>query len=409
MGEERRYIREPPPRLSPLLLGIEEDGAGGAHTSSHPNATDTGHNNIELRPNRRHSYSGEYRRSTDIHEVHQGKAEGERYPDTLVRRDEVRIGKSNRRLLRSENQEYGIRSPHDSYPEKRDTSQRSEEDRHARVGELPQDDEENRRYHGQDEWSEQRRSLASLALAVGSGEDVAALSSQTPRWRFAFSPRAASAVIAVLMSLLLITWAWIGLSIWREEQELAERTAKEASIEESEEETIDQGEEHTQGKETLIEPATAAGNTEGLESLKEAPQAFVYVSGAVTKPGVYSLPQSSRLADAIALAGGLVEGAQAAAVNLAAPIEDGMHIHIPREGEVPPQTNSGEEKEKKVNINTATSAQLQELSGIGPSLAQTIIEWREKNGKFTRPEDLTAVPGIGEATYAKMKDSIAVK
>ncbi len=140
----------------------------------------------------------------------------------------------------------------------------------------------------------------------------------------------------------------------------------------------------------------------------------VYVSGAVRAPDVYELPPDAIVRDAVQAAGGAAPEADLDAVNLALPLSDGTHIHIPRVGEVarvPPitgptdQTTENGSNSALVNINTATLEELDTLPGIGPTMAQRIIEGRP----YEKPEDIMRVPGIGEATFAKLKDRITVR
>jgi len=139
----------------------------------------------------------------------------------------------------------------------------------------------------------------------------------------------------------------------------------------------------------------------------------VYVSGAVQRPDVYLLSADAIVRDAIAAAGGATEEGDLAAINLALPLADGAHIHVPRAGEVAtaPLISGGAGLaastggNTRVNINTATVEELDKLPGIGPEKAQRIIEGRP----YAAPEDLKKVPGIGEATFAKLKDLISVR
>ncbi len=141
------------------------------------------------------------------------------------------------------------------------------------------------------------------------------------------------------------------------------------------------------------------------------------VKGAVQKPGVYEMENGSRVHDVIDEAGGLVNEADELAVNLAAPLEDGMVIYIPKKGEVkenpyvlPTEQKSNQEgTNEKININLATLEELQTLPGIGPSKASSIIAYREENGPFAKIEDLLEVSGIGEKTLDKIKEEIVVK
>jgi competence protein ComEA len=138
----------------------------------------------------------------------------------------------------------------------------------------------------------------------------------------------------------------------------------------------------------------------------------VYVSGAVQNPDVYSLPPDSIVKNALMAAGGATVDADLDRINLAESLVDGQHIYVPRKGEeqVPvelpgnPPAASG-----RVNINTATPAELETLPGIGPALAQRILEYRQLHGAFAQIEDIMQVPGIGEATFADIQDRIETK
>jgi competence protein ComEA len=138
----------------------------------------------------------------------------------------------------------------------------------------------------------------------------------------------------------------------------------------------------------------------------------VYVSGAVQNPDVYSLPSDSIVKNALTAAGGATADADLDRINLAMSLVDGQQVYVPRKGEeqVPvappgnPAATAG-----KVNINTAPLAELETLPGIGPGLAQRILDYREGHGAFARIEDVMEVSGIGEATFAKIQDSISTK
>ncbi len=128
----------------------------------------------------------------------------------------------------------------------------------------------------------------------------------------------------------------------------------------------------------------------------------VYVSGAVSTPGVYSLPEGSRVEAAIQAAGGLSSGAETESINQAAILEDGQQVNVP--GNI----DTSEIIVGRVNINTATAVELDGLPGIGPTISQTIIDYRLKNGPFQFIQDIQNVPGIGPATFDKIKDYITV-
>ncbi|MGB8213341.1 MAG: ComEA family DNA-binding protein [Anaerolineales bacterium] len=128
----------------------------------------------------------------------------------------------------------------------------------------------------------------------------------------------------------------------------------------------------------------------------------VYVSGAVATPGVYTLPEGSRVNAAVQAAGGFLPGAEPGNVNLAMLLADGQQINIP--GIV----NASHVNAGRVNINTATLDELDALPGIGPTAAQSILAYRLQNGPFQVIQDIQNVPGIGPATYAQIKDYINV-
>lgn len=129
----------------------------------------------------------------------------------------------------------------------------------------------------------------------------------------------------------------------------------------------------------------------------------IYVSGAVATPGVYLLPDGSRVEAAVQAAGGLAPIAEAENINLAALLEDGQQVEVPGVVDSIP-INAG-----RVNINTASILELDALPGIGPTTAQAIVEYRDQNGLFQFIEDIQKVPGIGPATYDRIKDYITIK
>ncbi len=158
----------------------------------------------------------------------------------------------------------------------------------------------------------------------------------------------------------------------------------------------------------------------------------VHIAGAVQRPGIVRLPPGSRIIDAVDAAGGTAADADLAAVNLAAPLEDGAMVLVPRIGEVAPPpgsttggtagggtaggtgtaagsgTQADDGPPVSVNLNTADSTALQTLPRVGPVLAERIIAWRTEHGSFSSPEDLDAVPGIGEAMMAALLPLVTV-
>jgi competence protein ComEA len=135
----------------------------------------------------------------------------------------------------------------------------------------------------------------------------------------------------------------------------------------------------------------------------------VDVVGAVRRPGLYRLPRGTRIADAVARAGGPTPRAQLELVNLAAPIADGEQVVVPRRGaaaaagsSASPGATSG-----PVHLNTATLEQLDALPGVGPVTAQKILDYRQQHGAFASVEELDAVPGIGPARLEQLKELVA--
>lgn len=157
----------------------------------------------------------------------------------------------------------------------------------------------------------------------------------------------------------------------------------------------------------------------------------VHVAGAVLKPGVYRLQQGARVIDAVNMAGPTAE-ADLDALKLASPVTDGLTIPVPVKSAVPggqagsPGADAGTGRNVftpqagvkstgnagaagSVNINTADQSQLDTLPGIGPALAQRIIQYREVNGPFNTIEDLKNVSGIGDKSFEKLRDRITVR
>lgn len=149
-------------------------------------------------------------------------------------------------------------------------------------------------------------------------------------------------------------------------------------------------------------------------------EVYVDVDGAVVRPGVYRLKDGARVSQAIDAAGGLTVEADVTGLNRASKITDGQKIYVPTVGEQQAAAAIGGAESSAattpgagsssglVNINTASAAELQTLSGIGPSMAQSIIDDRSKNGPFASVDDLMRVSGIGEKKLAKIKDCICI-
>lgn len=175
-------------------------------------------------------------------------------------------------------------------------------------------------------------------------------------------------------------------------------------------------------------PASSGGATSGGDAAGSG-QIVVDVDGAVAHPGLYKLPPGSRVQAALAAAGGLSPQADAHRINRAAKLHDGQKLYVLSQGESAPplaasngqgcegqsctssdgaDAGSDTEGQGLVNINTANATQLTQLPGIGPAIAQKIIDYRTANGPFTSVDDLTKVPGIGAAKLAQIKSHARV-
>lgn len=153
---------------------------------------------------------------------------------------------------------------------------------------------------------------------------------------------------------------------------------------------------------------------------REAKQKImVHVAGEVNNPGIVEVEEGSRLKDAVESAGGFTDEANQNKVNLAYEVKDEQKIVIPNikqnDEDISVVDNNEDFIENSmtkgtlVNINTATQSELESLTGIGPSMASKIIDYRDKNGKFKSKEDIKNVPGIGSSKYESIKDEITTK
>ena len=171
-----------------------------------------------------------------------------------------------------------------------------------------------------------------------------------------------------------------------------------------------------------LTPSPGSAVTPALAS-SPAPSAVasvvVQVLGQVKRPGVYELPQGARVIDAVGAAGGFTPAADQSGLNLARVLGDGEQIVVPKPGEAPPPASAGGTGEAgagastapsvKVNLNTATLEQLETLPRVGPAMAQRIVDWRTQNGRFASVDDLKNVTGIGDKTFADLKDLVVVQ
>ena len=175
--------------------------------------------------------------------------------------------------------------------------------------------------------------------------------------------------------------------------------------------------------------ASESQTQEHKPELSSPREIYVYMTGAVKKPGVYKFPEGSRIFEVVEAAGGFTDKADIAALNLAETFSDAQHIHIPVKGERPrvnTNTNTNadtythitvqpNESNRKpndsnlVDINHASESELQRLKGVGSAIAKRIIEYRQKHGRFNSAEELINVRGIGPAKLEKMKSQIIIR
>ena len=147
------------------------------------------------------------------------------------------------------------------------------------------------------------------------------------------------------------------------------------------------------------------------EPAEAAPRIVVHVTGAVARPGLYRLKEGSRVADAVARAGGATEKADTAAVNLAAPLADGIQVLMPSRvaggaGAAAAAGGSGAGGAGSgvpISLSSATIAELDTLPGVGPVTAQKIVDHRAAHGAFSSVDDLDAIPGIGPARLGQLR------
>lgn len=173
-------------------------------------------------------------------------------------------------------------------------------------------------------------------------------------------------------------------------------------------------------KNDYSELETIAEEKEEEEEIIDEDKIVVHITGEVENEGIIELEKGARISDAIEKAGGTTEEANIADVNLAYSLKDGQKIKIPNINEEDEQIikeEAGEDiiiegdnkKEEKININTANQTELETLSGIGPSTALKIINYKKEHGKFNNIEDIKNVPGIGESKFENIKEYICVE
>lgn len=158
-----------------------------------------------------------------------------------------------------------------------------------------------------------------------------------------------------------------------------------------------------------VEPVAAAAPPGGVEDALVT----VHVVGAVARPGVVELPGSARVVDAVAAAGGATVLADVGQLNLARTVTDGERIEVPQRGtgpsDGPTGTSSAFDGDGRLDLNRASAQELESLPGIGPVLAQRIVDHREAHGPFPGTGALRDVPGIGERSFQRLVELIVVR
>lgn len=171
--------------------------------------------------------------------------------------------------------------------------------------------------------------------------------------------------------------------------------------------------------------ATAEPVADGSSTTEAQPpqRLLVHVDGQVRSPGVVRVEPGARVLDAVTAAGGLTGEADTSRLNLARPVADGERLWVPRPGEEVPDVAddaagggagpvggnpAADGAELQVNLNTADQAALEELPGVGPVTAAAIVQWRTEHGRFTHPDELLEVSGIGEATLEKLRAHVTL-
>ena len=165
-----------------------------------------------------------------------------------------------------------------------------------------------------------------------------------------------------------------------------------------------------------IDPAGASAGPTGAGGATGGRSAdvLVQVAGEVARPGVYRVPAGARVNDAVARAGGLTRRADEAGVNLVARVQDGQQVVVPRRGAAPAAgavaaaggAGSSAAAAGPISLSSATVAQLDALDGIGPTLAQRIVYYRQAHGGFSSVDQLRQVSGIGEKRFAALKKAV---
>lgn len=235
-------------------------------------------------------------------------------------------------------------------------------------------------------------------------------------------------IIIIVVCIIVVTgigiWIWINENLYEDINSIDVLEKMEAEMAES-------NDANSVNRENANNVAENINTNEIAKQENE--KIAIHITGEVKKKGILYLDKGSRIADAISAAGGTTQNANLDQVNLAYILEDGQKIYIPNknekieagayiiansgnnvlveDGKNNSNTNSSKSTKganQKVNINSANQTELETLPGIGPSLAQRIIEYRKSNGKFEKIEDIQNVKGIGDSKYSNIKEKICI-
>lgn len=161
---------------------------------------------------------------------------------------------------------------------------------------------------------------------------------------------------------------------------------------------------------------SAAAGTPVLGETIEKPQLFIHLVGEVLKPGIYAVESGSRVIDALVEAGGFTKVADQSSINLARPLTDGEQIFVLKKGiggqggtsSINTSSSGSQSVGALISLNRGSQAELEQLPGVGPTLAQRIIDWRSANGGFKSKLDLQNVAGIGDKMFAAIEPKVAL-
>ncbi|WP_461005092.1 helix-hairpin-helix domain-containing protein [Trueperella pyogenes] len=250
-------------------------------------------------------------------------------------------------------------------------------------------------------------SFIRTAMRMGAGDDIGALTSSAKKRRFVLDGRSLR-LAAILLLVLALSGAIAAIS----------QRSEVVAIPPTHIAATSAGASAEPAPSTSEQPSASA-RAKSTPSAAASAAIVIHVSGAVGAPGVVSVTAPARVNDAITAAGGAAENADLSRINLAQPIEDGAHIHVPSEGEPVAGSGAGTAQDSgsssdahprgaKVNINTADQTTLQKVPGIGPVTAKAIIAWRTNNGSFSSVDQLIDVTGIGPKTLEQLREHVCV-